>query len=183
MGATLTQGTLFLSTMNSAGLAGRSETFVRYGVTPRFEAGFGYLDKQKTVRPLASYTLVAETRTAPSLTTGLMFDSLGGGRQGVFVSVAKDLQGVTGIPASLYLGGAKITNERGLRLLAGANFRLTPKVNASVQFDGRYANLGVTTEIGRVNGTSIRFGMVAAGGDKIGPLLATSFPVRAPAQH
>lgn len=163
--------------MHSEGLAGGTETFLRYGVTPRLEVGFGHLARQNTVRPLASYTLAPETAGRPSLTTGLMFDSLGGGRQGVFLSVAKDLQGVAGIPASLYLGGAKITNENGLRFLAGTNVRLTNKINVSVQYDGRYANFGVTTEVGVVNGAPIRFGLVAAGGDRIGPLIATSLPV------
>lgn len=163
--------------MYSEGLAGKGETFLRYGATPRLEVGFGYLAKQNTIRPLASYTFVPEANKRPSLTAGLMFDSLGGGRQGVFVSVAKDLQSAVGLPASLYVGGAKITNERGVRLLAGTNVRLTRKINASVQFDGRYANLGLTTEIGSVAGTTVRFGLVAAGGNQIGPLFATSLPL------
>ena len=163
--------------MHSEGLAGTTETFLRYGVTPRFEVGLGYLAEQNTIRPLASYTLVPETPGRPSVTTGLMFDSLGGGRQGVFVSVAKDLQQPLGVPASLYVGGAKITNEGGVRFLAGTNVRLSRRVSASMQFDGRYANFGVTTEVARVAGTPVLFGLVAAGGDKVGPLIATSMPL------
>ena len=170
------EGHLFLSAMHSEGLAGRTETFLRYGVTPRLEVGFGHLAKQNTIRPLASYTLVPETAERPSLTTGLMFDSLGGGREGVFVTVARSLQSAAGVPASLYVGGAKITNEGGLRFLAGTSVRLTNSINASVQYDGRYANFGVTAAVGSVNGTPVRFGLVAAGGDKIGPLIATSLP-------
>lgn len=172
---------MFLSLMHSEGLAGETEAFVRYGVNSRLEVGFGYLNKQQTVRPLASYTLLRETATRPALSTGLMFDSLGGGRQGAFLSLSKDLQGLNAtrrLPVSVYLGAAQITNEGRPRLLGGMNVRIGRGVNASLQYDGRYANLGVTSEIGRVNGTPVRFGLVAARGNRPGPLVATSFPVR-----
>lgn len=161
--------------MHSEGLAGRTETFLRYGITPRLEVGFGYLAKQGIARPLASYTFVTEKAARPSLTAGLLYDSLGGGRQGVFVSVAKNLRG--SLPASLYIGGAQITNENRPRLIAGGNVALTRWLNASVQFDGRYPNLGVTANVGSVGGVPVRFGIVAARGDKFGPLLATDIPL------
>ena len=161
--------------MHSEGLAGRTETFVRYGISPRLEAGFGYLAKQEIARPLVSYTLVTESPARPSLTTGLMYDSLGGGRQGVFMSVAKNLRGR--LPASLYIGGAQITNENGPRLIAGGNVALTRWLNASVQFDGKYPNVGVTANVGSVGGVPVRFGIVAARGDKFGPLIATDIPI------
>ena len=112
-----------------------------------------------------------------------MFDSLGGGRQGAFVSLSKDLQNshfvaAHRLPVRVYLGAAQITNENRPRLLGGVNVRLGRGVNASLQYDGRYANLGVTTEIGRVQGAPIRFGLVAAGGNQVGPLIASSFPVK-----
>lgn len=110
--------------MHSDGLAGKTETFVRYGVTPRLEIGVGYLWKQSVARPLATYTFLRETPTRPALTGGLLLDSLGGGRQGVFASVAKDLQRSTGVPLSVYVGAAQVSNERKLRALAGGNLRL-----------------------------------------------------------
>ncbi len=166
---------MFLSTLHSEGLAGRTETFVRYGVTPRLELGFGFLAKQGIARPLLSYTLVTENAARPSLTAGLMYDSLGGGRQGAFVSVAKNLRGK--LPASLYIGGAQITNETRPRLIAGGNVGLTRWLNASVQFDGKYPNVGVTANVGSVGGLPVRFGVVAARGDKFGPLIATDVPL------
>ncbi len=163
--------------MHSDGLAGKTETFLRYGVTPRLEAGFGYLQEQNIVRPLVSYALVTESRERPSLTVGLMYDSLGGGRQGTFLSVAKALKTSVGVPGSLYIGGAKITNEKNGRFIAGANVPLTRWLNASVQFDGKYPNVGVTARIGSVVGVPVRLGLVAARGDKFGPLLATDVPL------
>jgi len=160
--------------MHSEGLAGRTETFLRYGVTPRLEAGFGYLQKQGIARPLLSYTLVPENEARPSLTGGLMYDSLGGGRQGLFVSLAKNVRGW--LPLSLYIGGAQITNENRPRLIAGGNVTLTRWLNASVQFDGKYPNVGMTAHVGSVGGVPLRFGIVAARGDKFGPLLAADFP-------
>jgi hypothetical protein len=88
--------------MYSKGLAGETETFLRYGATPRWPWA-RFLHKQGIVRPLLSYTLVSGSRGAAVPDGGLMYDALGGGRQGVFVSAAKDLQGLTGVPASLYV--------------------------------------------------------------------------------
>ena len=164
--------------MHSEGLAGKTETFVRYGVTERLEMGFGYLWKQGIARPLATYTLVSETRERPALTAGLLLDSLGGGRQGVFTSVAKDIEAATGIPASLYTGLARISNENKTRLLLGTNVRLGRGLNASAQYDGRYVNLGLVGQVGSVGGLPIRLGVVAARGDKIVPLVATSVAPR-----
>jgi hypothetical protein len=164
--------------MHSEGLAGKTETFVRYGLTQRLEAGFGYLWKQGIVRPLASYTLVTEKGHRPSLTGGLMYDSLGGGRQGVFISVAKGFARTPlGVPASLYVGGAKISGESGARFIAGLNVPLNERVTASVQYDGRYPNFGVTAHVATVGGAPIRLGVVAAEGDKFGLLIATSIPL------
>ena len=164
--------------MTSDGLAGKTEAFFRVGVTPRLELGFGYLAKQQTLRPLANYTFLTETAKRPALTGGLMFDSLGGGRQGVFASVARNLApSLGGVPLSAYIGTALITREKKPRLIAGANLRMGRDANASVQFDGRYANVGLTTSLGSVGGVPVRFGIVAAKGDRFGPLLATSLPL------
>ncbi len=163
--------------MHSEGLAGKTETFVRYGLTGRLEVGFGYLWKQNIIRPLATYTLMPETRERPALTAGLLLDSLGGGRQGVFATVAKDIERTTGVPLSLYVGAARISNEKKLRPLVGGNARLTRRLNASAQFDGRYVNLGLVANVGTVGGLPVRLGIVAARGDQIGPLVTTSVPV------
>jgi hypothetical protein len=163
--------------MHSEGLAGKTETFLRYGVTRRFEAGFGYLWKQNIVRPLASYTLLLENRERPSLTMGLMYDSLGGGRQGTFLSAAKDLYRPLGIPASVYIGGALITNERDIRFIVGSNLYFTRWLNASVQYDGKYANVGVTVRAGSIGNAPVRLGIVAAKGNRFGPLVAINIPL------
>ena len=164
--------------MHSKGLAGETETFVRYGVTRRFEAGFGYLWKQGIVRPLASYTLLEEKEARPSLTVGLMYDSLGGGRQGTFVSVARGFRETPlGIPAHLYVGGAQISGEDGARFIAGVNLPVTEWLTASLQYDGRYPNVGVTAKVATIGGAPIRLGLVAAQGDKFGPIIATSIPL------
>lgn len=163
--------------MHSDGLAGRTETFLRYGVTSRLAVGAGFLHKQNIIRPLVSYTLVTETASRPSLTLGLMYDALGGGRQGGFVSVGKDMHRALGIPSSVYLGTARISNEKRFRLLAGANVALSRSVNASVQYDGRYANLGLTALAGQVGGIPLRVGIVAARGNRVGPLLAADIPL------
>jgi hypothetical protein len=163
--------------MSSKGLAGETETFLRYGVNDRLEVGFGYLWRPKVVRPIGSYTLVPETDRRPSLTAGIMFDSLGGGRQGAYVSIAKDLYKPYGIPASVYVGGAKITNEDGGRFIAGLNVYVTNWLSTSVQFDGRYPHLGVTARVGSIGQAPVRLGLVAARGDRLGPLLAINFPL------
>jgi hypothetical protein len=163
--------------MYSDGLAGKTETFLRYGVSPRLELGFGYLWKQGIARPLGTYTLVTENDARPAWTVGVLTDSLGGGRSGVFTSVAKDIQKRTGVPASLYVGAARVSNEGTTRFLMGANFRLRNRGNLSAQFDGRYVNLGVVGQVGTVRGIPIRFGIVAARGNKIGPLVAATVPL------
>jgi hypothetical protein len=168
--------------MHSEGLAGKTETFVRYGVTPRLELGFGYLWKQKIVRPLGTYTIVTETTERPAWTVGLLTDSLGSGRTGVFTSVTKDIQKKTGLPLSLYVGLARVSNEDGTRFLTGTSVRLGHSVIASAQYDGHYVNLGLTAQVGKVGSIPIRFGIVAAKGNQIGPLVATIFPLR-PSGH
>ncbi|MDX1931747.1 MAG: hypothetical protein SFU56_04005 [Capsulimonadales bacterium] len=164
--------------MHSDGLAGKTETFVRYGVTPRLEVGFGYLWKQSIVRPLATYTLLPETAARPAWTTGVLTDSLGGGRSGLFTTLAKDIEENTRLPLSLYIGTAVVSNERDRwRFLTGANVRVARGLNLSAQFDGRYVNLGLVGQVGTVGGVPIRLGIVAARGNKIGPLAAASFPL------
>lgn len=171
------KGALFVSTMTSSGLAGRTETFVRYGLTRRLEVGFGYLWDPGIVRPLASYTLLPETRDRPSLTAGLMFDSLGGGRQGVFVSAAKIVGRAHGLPISGYVGGAQITNEDDPRFIAGVSLPLCRRVIASVQYDGRFFHPGLSARVGQVAGAPMYLGMVAARGNRLGPLLAVRAPL------
>ncbi|WP_309717842.1 hypothetical protein [Armatimonas sp.] len=161
--------------MHSEGLAGKTETFLRYGVTPRLAVGFGYLHKQGYVRPLLSYTLTPETPKIPSTTLGLMTDSLGGGRQGAFMTFGKALPG---LPASVYIGPAKITGEPRFRLLAGINGRIGKNFSASVQLDGRYANVGLVSTVGQVSGIPLRLGIVAAHGNRFGPLAAWNIPLK-----
>ena len=178
MGATIPEGRLFLSTMHSEGLAGKTETFARYGFTRRFEAGFGYLWKQGIVRPLAGYTLVTEKAPRPALTGGLMYDSLGGGRQGAFLSLSRGFEKTPlGVPVSLYAGGARISGEGGVRFIAGFNVPVTGWLTASLQYDGRYPNFGVTARVGSIHGSDVRLGVVAAEGDKPGPIIAVAIPL------
>ena len=164
--------------MHSKGLAGETETFVRYGVTRRFEAGFGYLWKQGIVGPLASYAFVEEKKARPSLTGGLMYDSLGGGRQGVFLSLARGFQETPlGVPVNLYVGGAKISGESGARFIAGFNVPINRWLTASMQYDGKSPNFGVTAKVATLGGAPVRIGIVAAEGDRFGPIIATSIPL------
>ena len=169
--------------MHSEGLAGKTETFVRLGITSRLEMGFGYLWKQGIVRPLGTYTLVTETEERPAWTVGLLTDSLGGGRTGVFTSVARDIEERSGVPMSLYVGLARVSNEEHTRLLAGANYRLTKRLNLSAQFDGRHVNLGLVGQAGMIGGVPIRIGIVAAKGGKIGPLAAVALPLGGAGGH
>jgi hypothetical protein len=173
MGATLPEGHLFLSTMHSPRLAGRTETFLRYGVSSRLEVGFGYLWRQSVVRPLCSYTLLPERGNRPALTAGLFFDALGGGRQAFFLTTSKDLRSLLSVPASVYLGGAKITNEDRLRLLVGGRLAVARGLNASLQYDGKHTNIGVTALVGRVAGRPFYLGLVLTGGSALGPIGAT----------
>lgn len=163
--------------MSSRGLAGETETFVRYGINSRLEVGFGYLWRPHVIRPLASYTLIPEAEKRPSLTAGLMFDALGGGRQGGYLIAAKDLQSSLKIPASLYIGSARISNEDNLRFLAGTSFRLTSWLTASLQYEGRYVNFGLTARVGSIGRSPVSLGVVAARGTEWGPLLAISMPI------
>ena len=164
--------------MHSEGLAGETETFVRYGVSRRLEVGIGYLWKPGNVRPLASSTFVTETDDRPAFTAGLMHDALGGGRQGVFVTASKALpRTMLGMPVSVYGGGAQISGESGPRFIGGLNVPFNDWLSASVQFDGKYVHPALTARVGRVKGAPVRLGIVAAQGDKLGPLIAIDVPL------
>ena len=163
--------------MSSKALAGETETFVRYGVTDRLELGFGYLWRPKVIRPLASYTFVKETKDTPSLAAGLMFDSLGGGRQGVFVSAGKNLIDKLQIPATASVGAAMVTNEDRPRLIAGMNYFISRRLTASAQFDGKYSHLGLIASAGKLGNAPLRFGMVYSKNRYFGPLVAVNFPL------
>lgn len=163
--------------MHSKGLAGETEIFVRYGVTDRLELGLGYLRKQDIVRPLVSYVLVPETADRPSLTTGAMIDALEEGRQMVFLSTGKSFPTKLGMPVNIYAGIAQITTRSETRFIGGILVPVARGLNASVQFDGRYANVGLTARVGTVGGAPVYFGIVAAKGNRFGPLVATSFPL------
>lgn len=163
--------------MHSKGLAGETEIFVRYGVTERLELGLGYLNKQRIVRPLASYVLVPETQSMPSLTTGAMVDALEDGRQMLFLTAGKRFPTKHGVPVNAYAGIAQVTTRSETRFIGGLLVPLAKGLNASVQFDGRYANVGLTARVGTIGGVPIYFGIVAAKGDRFGPLIATTFPL------
>ena len=163
--------------MSSKALAGETETFVRYGVTDRLELGFGYLWRPRVIRPLASYTFVKETKETPSLAVGLMFDSLGGGRQGIFVATGKNLNDQLKIPATAYVGGAAITNEDRPRLIAGVNYFINRGLTASAQFDGKYSHLGLTASAGKLGIAPLRVGIVYSKNRYFGPLIAMTLPL------
>src|SRR5687768_6865418 len=157
--------------MSSRALAGETETFARYGVTDRPELGFGYLWRPKVIRPLASYTFVKETKETPSLAAGLMFDSLGGGRQGLFVSSGKNLNDKFKIPATAYLGAAMVTNEDRPRLIGGVNYFLNRGLTASAQFDGKYSHLGLIASAGELGKAPLRVGLIYSKNRYFGPLV------------
>lgn len=133
--------------------------------------------KQSIARPLGTYALVPETAERPAWTVGLFTDSLGGGRTGVFTSVAKDIQNTPGVPMSLYVGSARVSNENRTRFLTGASYQLAHRVNLSAQFDGRYVNLGLVGQVGTIGGVPVRLGIVAARGNQLGLLAATVVPL------
>lgn len=150
---------------------------MRYGVNSRLEVGFGYLWRPNVIRPIASYTLIPEAEKRPSLTAGLMFDALGGGRQGGYLLTAKDVQKWLKVPSNLYIGGAKISNEDNLRFLAGISVRLAPWLVTSLQYEGKYLNFGLTARVGSIGRAPVSLGVVAARGTQWGPLLAISMPL------
>lgn len=168
---------MFVSHFHAERLPIKDQTFLRYGVTDRLEVGIGYLWDKQVVRPLANYTLITERTKRPSLTVGAMVDSLQGGRQGYFLSLGKDLKKALGTPASLYVGGAKVSRENSLRFIAGANVHLTRWLNGSVQYDGKDLHFGLSFKVATVSGQPVRFSLLAVGGDSLGVLGATRFAV------
>ena len=162
--------------MHSEGLAGKTEIFARYGVTERLELGLGYLDKQKIVRPLISYVLSPEKMDRPSITAGAMVDSLEDGRQMVFLSAGKAFKQPNGTFITGYAGIARVTTTSENRFIGGVVCPIAPRLNASLQFDGKFLNPGLTYQVAIVNGTRIHFGIVAARGDRYGPLVAIAIP-------
>lgn len=172
------KGFLFVSHFRAEKLPIKNQTFLRYEVTDRLELGIGYLWDKQVVRPLANYTLMTERTKRLSLTVGAMVDSLQGGRQGYFLSLGKNLTKALGTPGSLYIGGAKVSNENSLRFIGGANVHLTRRVNVSAQCDGKDLHFGVTLKIATINGQPGCFSLLAVGGDSLGVLGAMQFAVR-----
>lgn len=171
-------GHLLVTTMHSRRLAGETETFVRYGASERLELGFGYLWKQGEFRPLASYTLVTESSRRPSLTTGLFFDALGGGREAFFATLGKGLA-KGGPPVVAYAGVAVVTNEDRARFIAGGNIALGRRWSGSLQYDGRLLHTAVTRRVGRAAGAPFFVGVTLSGRDALGPIAGLDFPLRA----
>ncbi|MGI8925004.1 MAG: hypothetical protein ACR2HJ_13425 [Fimbriimonadales bacterium] len=164
--------------MHSEGLAGKTEIFLRYGVDERLEVGMGYLKKQEIVRPLISYVLSPEKRGRPSLATGAMVDSLEDGRQMVFLTAGKSFPTKLGVPVNVYAGIAQVTTRSETRFIGGVVAPLAKGLNASVQFDGRYANVALIAHVGTVSGARVYLGIAAARGDRFGPLFAASLPTK-----
>ncbi|MCW5939852.1 MAG: hypothetical protein KF884_10970 [Fimbriimonadaceae bacterium] len=170
------KGYLFLSGMHSKGLAGETEVFARYGITNRLEIGIGYLRKQNIVRPLGSYVLSPEKPDLPSITAGAMVDSLDGGRQMVFLSAGKSFPMSNGLHLSGYAGLARVTTSGENRFIGGVGIPLRKDWKLSFQYDGKFLNPGLTTTIKTKNG-ALHVGIVAARGNRFGPLIAASFPL------
>lgn len=163
--------------MHSKGLAGETEVFLRYGVSERFEIGMGWLKKQNIVRPLASYVLLPETKDRPSVTAGAMIDSLEGGRQKVFLSAGKAFPQPNGTAIIGYVGVARVTTTGDNRFIGGTILPIKPGLNFSLQYDGKFLNPGLTALVSKKGGTRVYFSIVAARGDRYGPLIAVGMPV------
>lgn len=164
--------------MHSPRLAGKTETFLRYGLSSRLEVGVGYLWHQGDIRPLASYTLLQERGRRPALTGGIFFDALGGGREAFFLTSSKDLRSWVSVPVSVYVGVGKITNEDRLRFLIGGRLVVVPGLNASLHYDGKRSNIGLTGLVGRVRGTPVYLGLVLTGGSALGPIAASDVSLK-----
>lgn len=78
---------------------------------------------------------------------------------------------------NIYAGIAQVTTRSETRFIGRILVPLAKGLTASVQFDGRYANVGLTARVGTVGGAHVYFGIVAARGNRFGRLIATSFPV------
>lgn len=179
--ATLNKGVLTLNHLHADKLKFPDQTFVQYGLTNRLQLGFGYLwpfgsaqGKQNggVWRPLANYAVVTETRSRPSLTAGLLYDSLQGGRDGFSLSAGKSLPKALPRPLSIYAGAAKITSERRWRFVAGGNLKLAQWVTLSVQYNGLAPTYGVSVKVATVKQLPVSFSLLAVNGDSFGTVSA-----------
>ena len=165
----------FLSTLSSSALTGKTETVLRYGVTERLSVGVSYLQKQASLRPDASLTLVRETVEVPSLTVGLFHDTVGGGREAYYATAGRTITDMGETVFSGYVGVAKYSSERAPRPLVGAALPLLKgKVTTSAQWEGKKLTLGLVAEVGTLGKYPVRLGLVAIG-DNVGPLAATTW--------
>jgi hypothetical protein len=128
------------------------------------------------VRPLVNYELIPEGRQRPSVRIGQM-SSPSGGELKAFLTVGKDLRSWIKAPVHLYVGTAVVYTQRKPQWIWGASANLTPAAIFSVQFDGRYPTFGLTSSVGKINGSSVRLGILAVKTDRLGPFLAIGFPL------
>lgn len=128
------------------------------------------------MRPLVNYVLIPEGRLRPSLRAGQM-SSPSGSELKAFVTVGKDLRPWIKAPVHLYVGTAVVYTDRRPQFIGGVSANLTRAVILSAQFDGRYPTFGLTAAVGKINGGTVRLGVMAVKTDRLGPFLAIGMPL------
>jgi hypothetical protein len=167
---------LVFSSLTSDGIEGGTQTFFRMGVTQRLELGVAYQWNTQTVRPLANYRLVQQDETWPSITIGQMSD-LSFGRQKIFANAERAFE-LGGTPIVVYAGAAHVYDHHGrLEAIGGMSFQ-TWKAIWTAQYDGRRPHYGVTVPVLKIDDTPVRFGIMAIRGDRLGPIISSSIPIR-----
>lgn len=119
-------------------------------VGSRLSVGVEYNPKADNVELLANLRVVDETARRPAVRVGTSSDRVGTpSGESYFVTVAKDLEGLTGLPLAPYVGVAYGTYEDKARPIGGLNVRLGARWSSLMMFDGVHLHQTLTYINGR----------------------------------
>ena len=116
----------------------------------RLAVGVEYNPKADNVELLANLRVLDETRHRPAIRIGTSSDRVGTpSGESYFLTMAKDLEGLVGLPVAPYAGVAYGTYEDKARPIGGVNVRFGASVSSLMMFDGVHLHQTLTYASGR----------------------------------
>jgi len=121
-----------------------------YRVHPRLQVGVEYNPLAPDASPLANFIAVTETSKRPGLILTLSSDRIGTPYGLSYTAtVSKELDDLTGLPASAWVGASYGTYDDRTRPVAGINVNFKPWMWSTVMFDGRKVHPMLNFQRGR----------------------------------
>src|SRR5688572_32432344 len=109
---------------------------LKYQLTNELQVGVEYSPLSGVLMPLANWTVMHQTRRRPAVLLGTAMDRIGTDGRAYYLTFAKDLQPLTGLAISPYVGLLWSEEDQRFRVPAGATIRFARGWSFLPTYDG-----------------------------------------------